>query len=868
MSNMWEKFSERMISRRNFIGMSLGSTTALMLGGCSLTRVESISSALNTDEKGKWVTAACWNNCGGRCLNKVYVENGIAVRQKTDDTHADDPDYPQMRACQRGHSRRKEVFGADRLKYPMKRKNWEPGGGKKELRGRDEWVRISWDEALDIIASETKRIKENYGNKAILNVCKERSGFPWGRTLSKYGGYTTIWGTSSMGAFPWVCKTMQGGWSGVQDRMSLRKSKLIVLWGANPSWSSGGNPTRHYLQAKKAGAKIICVDPFYNPSISTLADQFIPVRPSTDAVLLIGMAYHMITNNLQDQEFLDRYTVGFDSDHMPPGADPKENFKDYVLGTYDGVPKTPEWASAICGTDPAVIRSFAQECATIKPAAILSSYSPARTHGGEQFVQAFLTVGWMTGNVGRPGAMVGISTKETAADTDPAAPPLVKAGNNGVPLLINPLFDTSKYSYPLGPNPLESDWEGIVYDEVWEAVLNGKYTAGARGQYPCDIRMICSHGEAASLNQFPNLKRGIEAYRKVEFVSTSAHFLTTPAKYSDIVLPAITPWEKWGGVLSKDSGHGASREVLVFYRQVTEPLFEAKDEWWIESEIAKRLGIDPSIVAPLSPKQIAFNQIAGATVTNPEGKDETLVTITEEDIKRLGVQGKPQVGKVTYTEIEERGIYQIKREKPDDYKYIPYEKFIANPDANPLKTKTGKFQIYTQELSDTIAAFGWSKLPPIPQYHPVKHGFEDSRNSEFPLQMISLHYGRRAHTEYDNVSWLREAYPQELFMNPDDALPRGIKDGDIIKVFNEYGATIRPVTLTERIMPGVVAAGEGAWVELDDATGIDSAGANNMLCGPHPCGQGVQPWNTGIVQVQKYDKPLLPDYKWKQRIIL
>jgi len=108
------------------------------------------------------------------------------------------------------------------------------------------------------------------------------------------------------------------------------------------------------------------------------------------------MAYHMIENDLQDQDFLDRCTVGFDRDHMPEGADPKENFKDYVLGTYDGIPKTPEWASDICGTEPKVIRGFAHEISTIKPMIFMSSFAPARTYRGQQFCQAFLTVGWMT----------------------------------------------------------------------------------------------------------------------------------------------------------------------------------------------------------------------------------------------------------------------------------------------------------------------------------------------------------------------------------------------------------------------------------------------------------------------------------------
>ena len=186
-----------------------------------------------------------------------------------------------------------------------------------------------------------------------------------------------------------------------------------------------------FLQAKKAGAKFIFVDPHISPSMKSLGDKYIPCRPGTDAALLIGMAYHMIENNLQDQDFLDRCTVGFDKDHMPEGADPKENFKDYVLGTYDGIPKTPEWASEICGTDPRTIREFAQEIATTKPMILTSSFAPARTYRGQQFCQAFLTVGWMTGNVGKPGA--GVWTMNYASNQSYGGKTLVKGGGNGLP---------------------------------------------------------------------------------------------------------------------------------------------------------------------------------------------------------------------------------------------------------------------------------------------------------------------------------------------------------------------------------------------------------------------------------------------------
>ena len=228
---------------------------------------------------------------------------------------------------------------------------------------------------------------------------------------------------------------MAGGLTGANDRLDYRNAKLVVLWGANPAWSSGGNPTYNYLQAKKAGAKFITVAPMLSATGQGLADEWIPVRPSTDAALLMGMAYYMIVNNLQDQAFLDKYTVGFDAEHMPAGADPQGSFKDYVLGTYDHVPKTPEWASQICGTPPDHIRRFAQEIATTKPMIFSSSWAPARTYLGEQFCQAFLTVGWMTGNFGISG---GGSVNTGHSGASYGGPALVKAGSSGVPPIANP----------------------------------------------------------------------------------------------------------------------------------------------------------------------------------------------------------------------------------------------------------------------------------------------------------------------------------------------------------------------------------------------------------------------------------------------
>lgn len=862
MSNLIEKALAHRLDRRTFLKWSAAASAGVALtstGGLKKISAELAPEAASNGAK--WVPVTCWHNCGGRCLLVAKVEDGVVTQVKSDDTHPDSPDYPQQRACLRGRSQRMQVFGPDRLKYPMKRKNWEPGtGGKRELRGRDEWVRISWDEALDYIAAEEKRVLDNYGPWSILKL-----GFGGADHLNQLGGSVQSWGTVSIGAFPVPSNKMKGGMGGVNDRLDARNSKLIVVFGSNPAWSSGGSPSYHYLIAKKAGAKIIFVDPFYNPSAVALADEWVPVRPATDAALLLGIAYYMIENNLQDQDFLDTYTVGFDAEHMPAGADPKDNFRDYVLGTYDGVPKTPEWASKICGTSPRQIRQLAHQMATIKPMWLTSSWAPSRTYLGDQYVQAFLTVGWMTGNVGISGGCVGDAGHIGALNEGAA---LVRPGYSGQVYIPNPIMGNFMEIFAGFPSKEKS--YGPVWDEVWDAVLNGQFmdyqTGGVRD---LDIRMISNIGMSACLNQIPNLPKGIQAFRKAEFVAASDYVLDTTAKYADIVLPVITPWEKFGDI------QYANREVFFWGSQASEPLYEAKDDLWIEVELGKRFGLDPNSIAILDHKQLMFNAIAGAEAIKDDGSGyEKLVSITADDIAELGVQGAPQQGRIGWKELKEKGMYQVPRSPGDNFGHIAYQAFRKDPVANPVFTSTGKFEIYCPALSDAIEEYGWNTLPPIPKYQPVHEGveetyadFEKGIKGEYPFQLVTIHYLRRSHATLDNVLWLREAFRQELFMNKNDGEALGLKHGDAVKVSSKHGAVLRNVALSPRVMPGVVLLGEGAWADMDDETGIDKGGATNTLNGNIPTTEGVQGWNTCIVKVEKYDGKLEWDYKWPQRII-
>jgi anaerobic dimethyl sulfoxide reductase subunit A len=851
------------LTRRSFLKWSAALGGAVAATGVLNYGLKAADAAVAAAaSEGKWVAAACWHNCGGRCLNKAYVVDGVVIKQKTDDTHPDSPDYPQQRGCARGRSNRMRAFGADRLKYPMKRKNWAPGGGDKSLRGRDEWMRISWDEALDILASETKRIKEKYGNKSIL----------WGtRSLALYGGYVNSWGSSSSGTWAATAPRVAGDYLYGNDRLDMRKSKLIVMWSTDPMWVSAGLPTYNYFQAKKAGAKFIFIDPFYNNSAQILADEWIPIRPGTDTPMLLAIGYTLITeddpktNPLIDWDFLSRCTIGFDKTSLPAGADPEENFKDYVLGLdASGKPapkghknypaKTPEWASEICGTPAKKIRTFAIEIAQTHPVAFMESDASARINNAQSFGQAFTTIAAMIGSIGVSGGGFGQTRHSTASNKGPN---LITTGANGAVLKSV-------------PNPIET--VRINGNELWDAVLNGKYTDSAGPKKDINIQMVY-HTKGSYLQTQVGQAKGIQAMRKVEFAVCQDFHLTSGARYSDLVLPVTHMWERDGYVASPN------REALFWASQVMPPLFETKDDEWIDWELGKRLGVITASDTPELPlKQRIFNQIAGATVMKDDGKTtEPLVTITDQDLKDLGVTGKVQTGRVPVKQFQANGSFQVPRKPGDNFTAISLKTFREDPVKNPVKTESGKIEIYCQALAKYINGLGWSVIRPIPAYIPAEKGYEDTFSDwekkikgEFPLQMYNKHYMRRSHSEFDNVLQLREAFPQEFYMSTRDAEARGIKQGDIVLIRSAYGKCIRPAYVTQRLMPGVCSLPHGAWVEMDEATGIDKAGSDNNVEGGVPTVEGHHGYNSQTVQVEKYTGTLelKPDALWPQRIPL
>src|SRR5210317_2954 len=285
------------------------------------------------------------HNCGGRCLLRAHVSDGVITRIETDDRPNDSVDDPQLRACIRGRSYRHRQYHKDRLKYPMKRVG-ERGSGKFE--------RISWDEATDLVASNINRIRKQYGNTSLFvpygTGGYNQMGGKWSadRLMNMIGGALGYYNSYSWACITPATTTVYGTDETGNQRQDWLNSKYIIMWGWNPSEMRDGTNSEYFLkEARKKGARIICIDPRMTMSAVALADEWIAIRPGTDVALMSAMAYVMITEDLIDNDFVNKYCMGFDKSQMPEAYRFEESYKDYILGIKDNQPKTPEWAEQI-----------------------------------------------------------------------------------------------------------------------------------------------------------------------------------------------------------------------------------------------------------------------------------------------------------------------------------------------------------------------------------------------------------------------------------------------------------------------------------------------------------------------------------------
>ena len=811
MKNWLKKVFLTPVKRRNFTKWSaiLGGSTAIATGtGLPLKSIAK-SNGSSTGSEVKSVWSACTVNCGSRCALRHQVKDDVIIATHTDNTGNDEYGNHQVRACLRGRSFRQRVYNPDRLKYPMKRV------GK---RGEGRFERISWEEAFDTIANNLIRIKKDYGNEAIYinyatgtlggTVAKSwpPSATPIARLMNCWGGYLNHYGDYSTAQITVGMPYLYGGsWVNNNCSSDLVNSKLIVNFCNNPAETrmSGAGVVYHLNEAKeRSSVRMITVDPRKTDTTLGDGDEWVPIRPGTDAALVAGMAWVMIKENLIDEDFLKRYTMGYDESSLPDSAPKGSSWKSYILGLgSDGIEKTPEWAAKTTSIPVKTIIRLAREIALTKPCNIQQGWGLQRTANGEQACRAVAMLAVMTGNVGIPGG--GTGARE-ASYTMPFA---------AFPTLENPV----QASIPMFM------WTDAItrHDEMTDK------TDGIRGverlQQP--IKFIWNYAGNCIINQHSQTNRTHEILQddsQCEMIVVIENHMTASARYADILLPDLTAAEQPD---FSPAGSSGNMGYVIFADTAVNPLFDCRSVFDMCTGIAKRLGVEEAFT---------------------EGRDQ------EAWLRHIYAEAlKSNSSLPDFDTFRKMGI--VKQKNPGE-PGVAYREFREDPEANPLNTPSGKIEIYSERLADIATSWVLKEgdiITPLPEYAPSWEGHESPVAEKYPLQVFGFHYKSRVHSTYGNVGVLDDACRQELWLNPVDAIQRGIRDGDMLKVWNDRGELRVPAKVTERILPGVIAMGEGAWYK-PDRNGVDHGSCINTLTTqrPSPLAKG-NPQHTNLVEIAK-----------------
>jgi anaerobic dimethyl sulfoxide reductase subunit A len=763
----------------------------------------------------------------------AHKKGDVIVRISTDDGRyqkdgffgKDTEEEPQVRGCLRGRSYRQRLYSAERLLYPMARV------GK---RGEGKFKRVSWDEALDHIARKMIEIKQNYGPTALLD--QSYAGASYGvlhksdqiegllaRFLGMFSCRTSSWsvpsyqGTTSSSR--WTFGTTVDG----NEDDAFAHSKLIIMWGWNPAYTFHGGNTFYYMRlAKQRGCKFVLVDPQYTDSAACYDAWWIPVKPNTDAAMLAGMAHYIFTNNLQDQDFIDRFCQGMDAGNMPVWAsgspNGQENFKDYILGAYDGQPKTPEWAEKICGVPAADIRKLAHMYATTKPAALKASWAPGRNAYGEQYNRMAAALQAMTANIGILGGSAEGVGKGWHAEA--VAYPYDQYANIWFASIKSDRWAHIVLNYPnvtreeAGLWPRQDEWDGVIPN------IKGIFWQGSDW-----------------FNQLTNINKEREAIEKLELVVCMDSTITPSGLYADVLLPVATHFERHDVALPWYKGH-----YYIHRPKVIEPMGESKSDFQIFTELAYRIG---QLTGMGDNFGKTFNPRADRTYWhNPDPVDEAYLRHWWEH----QVMHHQNVT-MSWDEFKQHGVYKFVYDQP----LVAFREQIEQ--GKPFPTPSGKIEILSSELANirdwTRTRYGYH-IPSIPKWIEPWESLNSPQTAKFPFHLVSPHPRWRTHSIFNNCAWLRETYEQEVTINAADAQRLGIKTGDSVELWNDRGRVVVPAYVTERCMPGVMVLHEGAWIDLDE-NGVDRAGNPDMLTLDEPSPAGSFAYNTVLCNAMKTD---------------
>ena len=715
-------------------------------------------------------------------------------------------------------------YSASRIRYPMVRESYlKDGIASREKRGEDKFVRVSWEQALDLVAGELKRIYGNYGPSAVFG-----RSYGWmstgkinaainlqQRLLNLCGGFIRCensYSTAAIGKImPYVCGKADPrctSWDVV-----LEKSERVVLWGCDPlvtndiDWVTTIHNGAGYFRALKVkGTKTISINPVQTDTAEFLDSEWIAPRPGTDCAMMLGMIYELETSGKADHKFLEKYCYGW------------KEFRAYVMGEEDGVKKTPEWAAQQCGVPASRIVSLAHELQEHRTM-LMVGWGIQRTQYGEQPHWMAYALASVLGQIGLPGGGIGTNYHYSNGGSPAAFGPFLGGIGGGV----KPV------------KPVTLPWKGsetIPVARFADCFLNPGKTIDFNGRkvtYP-EVRLVLWAG-GNPFAHHPDTMNLERAFKKPETVIVTDTVWTATARHADIVLPAATVFEH-----NDITNIGTyTNDGIVAMQQAIEPQWESKPDYWIFSQLAKRMGVEEQFT---------------------EGRDEMgWIRHVYDQARAMGARMKVELP--DFDTFWKQG-YVMFDVRPEDRNYVCWDKFRADPKVNPMGSESGLIQLF----SPKIHGYGYDDCKGHPTFFEPTEGV-NNRTKEYPLALMTCKSRYRMHSQLDgtvshNFANIEDREP--CWINPVDAKARGISSGDVVLVKSKRGALLAGAYVTDRIMPGVIVVHHGAWFDPQNlAEGrIDVHGNSNTLTMDVPtsklaCGNIA---STANVEVSKWTKEL------------
>lgn len=816
------------LSRRRFL-QGLATTSAVAAIGPSLLTAaahaaEEATSPYSAD--GVWkVTGSHWGAFRARIYNGKVQEIKPLDRDK----------YPtDMLNGIKGI-----IYNPSRVRYPMVRLDWlKKHKYSGDTRGSNRFIRVTWDEALDLFYNELERVQKEYGPSALyagmtgwrmtgqFQSCTshmQRAVGMHGNFITKIGDYSTGAGQTIL---PYVLGSTEVYAQGTSWPLILEHTDTVVFWANDPlkntqvGWQCETHDSYEYYEqlkekVAKKGIKVICVDPVKSKTQNYLQCDHRYVNPQTDVPFMLAIAHTLYNEKLYDKEFIDTYALGFDE------------FIPYVLGkAEDKTEKSPEWAEPICGVKADEIREFARLLAKGRTQLIFG-WAVQRQQHGEQPYWMGAVLATMLGKIGLPGGGISYSHHYSGV----GIPPTGASGPGGFPRNVDegqkPKWDSTDFKGYSKTIPV-ARWIDAIHEPGKEINYNGN-----KVKLP-DIKMLVVSG-CNPWHHHQDRNRMKKAFQKLQTVVTIDFAWTATCRFSDIVLPACTQFERNDiDLYGAYSGSG-----LLAMHKLVDPLYQSRTDFDIFTDFCRRFDRQKEYTRGMGEMEWIKSLYEDCREAN---KDSFKMPPFEE------FWAQDQAGWVNFGEGKD---------------YVAHAKFREDPEINPLGTPSGFIEVFSRK----IAGYKYDHC----QGHPM--WFEKAERShggpgsdKFPLWLQSCHPDQRLHSQMCESDEYRATYTvqdrEPVYISPEDAKSRGIKDGDLVRVFNDRGQLLAGAVVSDNYPPGVIRIYEGAWYgPLNEKVGaIDTYGDPNtvtMDIGTSELAQATSA-NTVVVQMEKYTGEVPP----------